>query len=260
MPWLGLGLFNVKPGREAQQVIRYALEAGYRSFDTAAYYNNERDLGQTLHESGIAREQVFITTKVWTTDMGYNKTIAAFNKSLQLLQTDYIDLYLIHWPASSLNIRTWRALEEIYKKGNVRAIGVSNFSLRHMGQLWEYCEISPMVNQYEFHPFLQQPVLTQCCLQFNIQVEAWSPLMRGQALSHPVIVAISQRYDKTPAQIILRWEIQRRIVVIPKSVHRERILENSRIFDFELSENDIMAINDLDTDRRIGPNPHELEL
>jgi diketogulonate reductase-like aldo/keto reductase len=192
--------------------------------------------------------------------MGYNKTITAFNKSLHELQTDYVDLYLIHWPAESLNIRTWRALEAIYQNGKARAIGVCNFMLKHMGQLWEYCDISPMVNQIEYHPFLQQSPLVQCCQQFNIQVEAWSPLMRGRALDEPLMKEISYKYNKTVAQIILRWEIQNHIVVIPKSVHKARIIENSRLFDFELAEEDVSVINNLDADLYIGPDPHSIGL
>jgi diketogulonate reductase-like aldo/keto reductase len=255
MPWLGFGVFKIEDGPEVENAVLWALEAGYRSIDTASIYGNERGVGRAIKQSGISRESIFITTKVWNSDQGYDATLSAFEESLKRIDTDYVDLYLVHWPVPNLYIETWKALERVYQYGRAKAIGVSNFLIHHLHTLRNQCEIFPMVNQVEFHPFLIQPELLRFCMHNKIQMEAWSPLTRGRLLDNTVIREIAARYDRTPAQVILRWDIQHGIVTIPKSVHRERIVENSQIFDFELSEEDMDSLDALDEGRRLGPDP-----
>jgi diketogulonate reductase-like aldo/keto reductase len=255
MPWFGLGVFLSKDGEEVENAVKVALQNGYRHIDTAAIYKNERGVGNAVKASGIPREEIFLTSKVWNTDQGYKTTMEAFEKSLEKLQTSYLDLYLVHWPKGQRSVETWKALEEIYKKGRVRAIGISNFLLHHLDAFLPECKIMPAVNQYEFHPELLQPELLEYCKKRGIQPEAWSPIMKGRVNDIPVMQALAAKYGKTPVQIVLRWDIQKGVVTIPKSVTPERIISNADIFDFELSDEDIAKIDRLDKNGRIGGHP-----
>ena len=259
MPWLGLGVFLSKDGSEVINAVKYALEVGYRSIDTAAIYRNERGVGQAIKESGVKRNEIFLTSKVWNNDQGYHATLKAFDESLEKLQTDYLDLYLIHWPKGQRSIETWTALEELYKQGRIKAIGVSNFMIHHLEDLLKHAETKPMVNQVEFHPELIQPKLLEYCKQKQIQLEAWSPIMKGRVNNIPVMQALAVKYQKTPVQIVLRWDLQKGVVTIPKSVNLERIKSNSEIFDFELSDEDMDKIDALDKSKRIGPDPDNFD-
>ncbi|MGE5598629.1 MAG: aldo/keto reductase [Bacteroidota bacterium] len=255
MPWLGLGVFRSGEGEEVERAVGWALEAGYRSIDTAAIYRNERGVGKAVRASGIPREEIFITTKVWNDDLRAGATRQAFQESLDRLGLDYIDLYLIHWPVKGRYHEAWKVMEEIYRSGRARAVGVSNFLLHHLQDLLEHTALVPAVNQIEFHPLLVQPELLRFCRAAGIQVEAWSPLMQGHALDVPEIRRLAEKYGRTPAQIVLRWDLQHEVVTIPKSVHRERIHENARIFDFELTEEDMLLLDGLDAGRRFGSDP-----
>lgn len=255
MPWLGLGVYKVDEGREVEQAVETALQTGYRSIDTAAYYGNETGVGNAIKQSGIPRDELFITTKVWNDDQGYESTLTAFEESRKKLDLDYVDLYLIHWPVTGAYKQTWKALEKLYAEGLVRAIGVSNFQIHHLRDLLADCETKPMVNQVEFHPRLTQEKLRHFCKNENIQLEAWSPLMRAQIFDHPVIVELAKKYQKTPAQIILRWDLQHEVVTIPKSVREERIKANADIFDFKIAPMDMKKIDELNENKRIGPDP-----
>ncbi|MBN6188882.1 aldo/keto reductase [Aneurinibacillus sp. BA2021] len=256
MPWVGLGVWKTKEGQEVEQAVAAALKAGYRSIDTAAIYGNETGVGNAIRQSGVKREELFITTKVWNDDQGYDSTLAAFEESRKKLGLDYIDLYLIHWPVRDKYKDTWRALEKLYKDGAVRAIGVSNFHPHHLEDLMADSEIVPMVNQIELHPLLSQQEARAFCKKHGIQVEAWSPLGQGgELLQHPVLTEIAQKHGKTPAQVILRWDLQHGIVTIPKSVHEERIIQNADLFDFVLSAEDMGHIDALNENKRIGPDP-----
>lgn len=258
MPWFGLGVFKVENGSEATESVKAAIKNGYRSIDTAAIYKNEEGVGIGIKESGVAREELFITSKVWNEDQGYETTLAAFEKSLERLQLDYLDLYLIHWPGKDKYKDTWRALEKLYKDGKIRAIGVSNFQVHHLEELLKDAEIKPMVNQVEFHPCLTQKELRDYCKEQGIQLEAWSPLMQGQLLDNEVLTQIAEKHNKSVAQVILRWDLQHEVVTIPKSIKEHRIIENADIFDFELSQEDMDKIDALNKDERVGPNPDEL--
>ncbi|AKS38589.1 glyoxal reductase [Anoxybacillus gonensis] len=260
MPWLGLGVYKVQEGEEVIRSVRTALEIGYRHIDTAAFYENEEGVGQAIRESGIRREEIFVTTKVWNSDQGYESTLKAFHTSLKKLGFDYIDLYLVHWPVKEKYKETYKALEKLYKDGFVRAIGVSNFQIHHLEDIFADCEIKPMVNQVEFHPRLTQKELLAFCKQHQIQLEAWSPLMRGgELLNEPTLVDIAQKYNKTPAQVILRWDLQHEVVTIPKSVTPQRIAQNANIFDFTLTKEEMDAIDALNENRRIGPDPDHFD-
>lgn len=255
MPWFGLGVFKVKEGDEVIQSVKAAIQAGYRSIDTAAVYKNEEGVGQAIKESGVQREELFITTKVWNSDQGYESTLAAFGTSLQKLGLDYVDLYLVHWPVKGKYKETWKALEKLYKDGRVRAIGVSNFHIHHLDDVLDGAEIKPMVNQVELHPLLAQVELHEFCKQQGIQIEAWSPLAQGELLKNELLQEIADKYEKSVAQVILRWDLQREIVTIPKSINESRIIENASIFDFELSADDMEKINSLNENRRVGADP-----
>ena len=255
MPWLGLGVFRSREGEEVENAVRVALENGYISIDTATLYQNERGVGKAVRASGIPREEIFITSKVWNSDQGYHSTLKAFEESLEKIQTSYLDLYLIHWPKGTRSVETWRALEELYHKGLVRAIGVSNFLVHHLKDFIPECSIQPAVNQVEFHPELTQPELVDFCKKKHIQLEAWSPIMKGRVNNIPVLQALAARYGKTPVQVTLRWEIQKGVVTIPKSVRPERIISNADIFDFELTDEDMAKIDRLDKNGRIGEHP-----
>jgi diketogulonate reductase-like aldo/keto reductase len=254
MPWLGLGVYKAQEGEEVVRAVRTALEAGYRSIDTAKLYENEEGVGRAVRESGIPREELFITTKVWNSDQGYERTLAAFETSMRKLGLEVLDLYLVHWPVKGKYKETWRALEKLYKEGRVRAIGVSNFQPHHLDDLMADAEIKPMINQVELHPLLTQKPLLAYCKEHGIQVEAWRPIMRGE-LNVPALLDLAAKYGKTPAQIVLRWDLQNGVVVIPKSVRPERIRENADLFDFELTAEDMQAIDRLNENRRLGPDP-----
>ena len=254
MPWLGLGVFRVEEW-EIQEAEACALENGYRSIDTAAIYANEQGVGSAIGKSGIPRQDIFITTKVWNSDQGYDNTLLAFEKSLKKLQTDYVDLYLIHWPVKEKYKQTWQALERIYKEGRARAIGVSNFLVHHLEDLAQSSTTIPTVNQVEFHPFLLQPKLLNYCKWHKIQLEAWSPLIKARYFDNAQLRAIAEKYNKTPAQVLLRWDLEHKVVTIPKSVHKKWIIENSEIFDFELTQEDMAIIDALDQNLRIGAHP-----
>ncbi|WP_088815549.1 MULTISPECIES: aldo/keto reductase [Listeria] len=255
MPRLGFGVWQVKDGAEAMNSVKWAIEAGCMSIDTAAAYRNEEGVGQAIRESGVRREDLFVTTKLWNADQGYETTLAAFETSLQKLGLDYVDLYLIHWPVEGKFNDTWRAFEKLYKDGKVRAIGVCNFHEHHLETLLETAEVVPMVNQIELHPILSQKPLRDFCAEKNIVVEAWSPLGSGKILSNPEIKKIAEKYGKSVAQVIIRWDLQHGIVTIPKSVHKERIVENADVFDFELTKEDMQAVDALNQDERTGPDP-----
>lgn len=255
MPWFGLGVFKVQEGQEVVDSVKAAIKAGYRSIDTATVYGNEEGVGQAIRESGVAREELFITTKVWNNDQGYDSTLAAFDLSLSKLGLDYVDLYLVHWPIRAKYKDTWRALEKLYADGKVRAIGVSNFQIDHLEDLLTETNVKPMVNQVELHPLLSQLELREYCKAQGIQIEAWAPLAQGNLLDNEVIADIAARHNKTLPQVILRWDLQNGIVTIPKSVKEERIIANADIFDFELSEDEISRINALNNNQRFGSHP-----
>lgn len=255
IPWVGLGVFKSPPGKETQQAVRWALEIGYRHIDTAAFYQNEADVARGLAESGVSRERVFLTTKVWNADQGFEQTMKAFDRSRRNLGVDVVDLYLVHWPVKGKFHETWRALEKLLADGKVRAIGVSNFLVHHLEELRRSSSVLPVINQVEFHPFLVQKDLLDYDTRVGIRHEAWSPLTRGRRLDDPVVTSIARKHGKTNAQVVLRWDLQLGVVTIPKSVHKERILENSRLFDFQLDEEDMGRLTGLDAGARIGPNP-----
>jgi diketogulonate reductase-like aldo/keto reductase len=256
MPWLGFGVFQINDGQEVEHAVRSALEIGYRSIDTATVYGNERGVGKAIRESGILREDIFLTTKVWNDDQREKRTLAAFEESLKRLETEYVDLYLVHWPVKGCYQETWQVMEEIYQSGRAKAIGVSNFLVHHLEDILRDSQIVPSVNQVEFHPFLVQPELLRFCQSHKIQVEAWSPLMDGKITNEQAVQKLAGKYHKTPAQIALRWDLQHEVVTIPKSTHSNRIAENSQIFDFELSQADMNVLDALDEGKRVGPDPN----
>lgn len=259
MPWFGLGVFKVKEGSEVVDSVKAAIKNEYISIDTAAIYQNEEGVGQAIKDSGVPREELFITTKVWNADQGYETTLQAFETSMEKLGLEYLDLYLVHWPVAGKYKDTWKALEKLYKDGRVRAIGVSNFHIHHLEDLLSVAEIKPMVNQVEYHPHLTQTELHAFCKKEGIQLEAWSPLKQGELINEPVIVEIADKYGKSPAQIILRWDLQNGVVTIPKSTNEKRIIENASIFDFELSTEDMDKINSLNKNERVGPDPDNFD-
>jgi diketogulonate reductase-like aldo/keto reductase len=255
MPWLGIGVYKVKEGQEVERVVGRALEIGYRSIDTASVYYNETGVGKAMRKSGIPRDEIFLTTKVWNDDLREKRTLAAFEESLERLGTDYVDLYMIHWPVKGFYEEAWQAMEEIYKSGRAKAIGVSNFLEHHLEDILRIGRVAPGVNQVEFHPYLIQPGLLDFCKHHKIQVQARNPLMLGQIVTDPTVMNLAEKYHKTPAQIVLRWDLQHEVVTIPKSVHSERIEENSKIFDFELSQSDMKVLDRLDAGKRLGSHP-----
>ncbi|MBY0200368.1 aldo/keto reductase [Priestia megaterium] len=263
MPGFGLGVFKVEEGPELVNAIKVAMKHGYRSIDTAAIYGNEEGVGQGiregLKEAGISRENVFVTSKVWNADLGYDATISAYETSLKKLGLDYLDLYLIHWPVEGKYKEAWRALETLYKEGKVKAIGVSNFQAHHLKDLMEDAEIKPVINQVEYHPRLTQKELQAFCEKHHIQLEAWSPLMQGELLDNEVLTEIANKHNKSVAQVILRWDVQNGIITIPKSTKEHRIVENASIFDFELTKEEIESIDELNQNHRVGPDPDNFD-
>lgn len=258
MPWLGLGTYKAAEGEETYHSVRAALDAGYRSIDTAALYGNEVSVGRAVRDSGIPREEIFITTKVWNDDQRQGRVKQAFEESLKRLGMDYVDLYLVHWPVPEAYVRTWAVMQEIYQSGKTRAIGVSNHLVHHLQAILTPGALTPAVNQVEFHPLLQSRRLHAFCRQHGIQMEAWAPLMKGSTLANPVILEIASRHGKTAAQVVIRWELQKEVVTIPKSVHKERILENGDVFDFALDAEEMHSIDGLDQDNRIGAHPNRI--
>ena len=256
IPQLGFGVFQVPP-EDTQATVEEALEAGYRHIDTAGAYRNERGVGAAIAASAIPREEIFVTTKLWNSQQGYESTLGAFQKSLDRLGLDHVDLYLIHWPVPTEGraLETWRAFERIHDEGRSRTIGVSNFRVEDLEQLAEQAFIQPTVNQIELHPHLQQAELRAWHAEHGIATEAWSPLAQGDLLVNETISAVAARHDRTPAQVILRWHLQLGNVVIPKSVTPKRIRENCELFDFELGDEDMTEIAALDVGQRIGPDP-----
>lgn len=251
MPSLGLGVWKTNDGEEVVNSVKWALEAGYRSIDTAMIYGNEEGVGTGLKESGISREDVFITTKVWNEDQGYEGTLKAYEASRKKLGLEYIDLYLIHWPVNKKYVETWKALIHLQKEGYVRAIGVSNFLEKHLDDIIQETGEIPVVNQIEMHPLYTRKPLLNYCAEKDVRVTAWSPLMMGN-LDIPLLSELAKKYNKTPAQIVLRWDIQNGVIVIPKSVKKHRIIENSQIFDFEISKEDMERIDNLNKNKNFG--------
>jgi diketogulonate reductase-like aldo/keto reductase len=254
MPRLGLGVWKCS-GAEAEKAVSWALEAGYRHIDTARIYGNEAEVGRAVRSSGIAREEIFITTKLWTDDHGYESALVSFDRSLSKLGLDYVDLYLSHFPVSGKRLETWRAMEEIVQGGRCRAVGVSNYTAGHLEEVVSGADLVPAVNQVEFHPFLYQQDLLAFCRGHKIQLEAYSPLTHGQRLDHPTVREMAARHDRTPAQILIRWALQHDLVVIPKSSRKERIFENASVFDFSLSATDMGALDALDEGLRTCWDP-----
>jgi diketogulonate reductase-like aldo/keto reductase len=246
MPRLGLGVYQARAGGEARRAVEHALEAGYRHVDTAALYGNERDVGEAIHSSGIPREEIFVTTKLWNDDHGYDGALRAFEESRERLGLDVVDLYLIHWPVRRLRVDSWRALEKLYRDGLCRAVGVSNYTVRHLDELLNTCEVVPAVNQVEFSPFLYQRDLLEHCHANGVRLEAYSPLTKGRRLSDLTLAEMAGRYGKTPAQVLVRWALERDVVVIPKSARPERIRENADVFDFVLGPDDLATLDGLD--------------
>lgn len=255
MPIVGLGVWQTRDGKEVEQAVSTAISVGYRLIDTAAVYKNEAGVGRAVAASGIPREELFITTKLWNTDQGYDSVFRAFERSLQFLQMDYVDLYLIHWPFPGKRMESWRALEKIAGSGQCRAIGVSNYTTEHLTELMDRSAVVPTVNQVEFHPFLYQKELLEFCQKHSIQLEAYSPLAHGEKLQDRRIGVIAKKYDKTNAQIMLRWSLQHGTVVIPKSTNQDRIKENIDLFNFVLSEEDMGILDGLDENFRTCWDP-----
>lgn len=263
IPCIGFGTWQTPDGETAINSVKAALKAGYRHIDTAACYGNEASVGQAIKESGVPREEIFVTSKVWNTERGYEKTLAAFETTMAKLDLDYVDLYLIHWPAAAnqfenwkeINAQTWRALEELYIKGKVKAIGVSNFLPHHLEALLEGAKVVPMVNQIEYHPGFMQAESVAFCKAHNILVEAWSPLGTGNVLNNETLIMMAQKYSKTVAQICIRWVLQHGLLPLPKSITESRIIENTEVFDFEIKDEDMAIIDAIPFCGGAGINP-----
>ena len=257
MPYLGLGVYKAKDGSEVKNSISHALEAGYRLIDTAAFYGNEEGVGEAINNSEISRDEIFVSSKLWIDDQGSEKTRKAFETSLDKLGLDYLDLYLIHWPVPGKFLESWKVLQQLYAEGKVKAIGLSNCLEHHLKSIMELGGVQPMVLQNEFHPKLVQQDLIDFCKDNNIQYQAWSPLMRGEILEHKLVKDLAEKYEKTAAQIVIRWDLQKGVASIPKSVHRDRIFENADVFDFEISREDVRKIDALEDNTRTGAHPDE---
>ena len=255
IPRLGLGVYQSPPGQITKKAVEYALKVGYRHIDTARIYGNEADVGKGIRDSGIKREDIFVTTKLWNGDQGYESALKACNDSLKKLGLKYLDLYLIHWPVQNTREESWRALVHLLKDGKCRSIGVSNYTIRHMTELSEQSDVVPAVNQVEFSPFLYQKRLLDYCEKQKIQLEAYSPLTQGEKLNHPAVQGIAKKHGKTPAQVLIRWGIQHNLVTIPKSVREERIKENSEVFDYILTQDDMKTLDSLDENFRNSWDP-----
>lgn len=267
IPNIGFGTFRTPSGEETEQSVINAIKSGYRHIDCAAAYGNEKSVGEAIRKSGVVREELFVTSKLWNDNKGYEETLAAFNQTLEDLQLDYLDLYLIHWPIAKVsknnwqkaNSESWRAFEKLYKQGKVKAIGVSNFLPHHFEPLLKTAKILPMVNQIELHPGMLQDKTVEFCKQHNILVEAWAPFSNGQIFNHPVLKEIADQYKKSVAQLSLRWIIQKGIVPLPKSVTPERIKNNLEVFDFEISSQDVDRIDRLTDCGGSGLHPDKVD-
>lgn len=262
IPGLGLGVFQI-PNEETADVVANGIKQGYRLIDTAQVYGNEEGTGEGirrgLKDNNLKREDLFITSKVWNNHISYDETIAAFNDSLQKLGLDYLDLYLIHWPGNDSFKDSYLALEQLYKEGKIKAIGVSNFQIHHLETLMEFATVIPVLNQVESHPKLNQTELRNYAAAHNIKIQAWSPLMQGQILKDTTLQAIADKYNKSVAQVVLRWDIQRDVLLAVKSVHPTRMQSNADVFDFSLDQTDMDKINQMNEDLRVGPNPDEFD-
>lgn len=262
IPVLGLGVFQSPPGAVTRQAVAWALEAGYRHIDTAAMYGNEADVGEAVRNSGLSREEVFVTTKLWHTDHGFESAQRAARRSLEQLGLSWIDLYLIHWPTAKSpadRLDSWRALEKLQREGVCRAIGVSNYTVRHLEELAANSEILPAVDQIEFHPFVFDPGLLDHCARHGIRIEAWSPLTRGRRLDDATLRAIAEAHRKSPAQVLLRWGLDHGLIELPKSIHRDRIVENANVFDFHLTAAEMTQLDALRDGKRVGMwNPADI--
>jgi diketogulonate reductase-like aldo/keto reductase len=255
IPQFGLGVYLTKAESECVNAVTWALEAGYRHIDTAKAYHNEKEVGEAVRNSGIKREEIFITTKLWNSDHGYETTLKAFDSSLKTLDTKYIDLYLIHWPVKDKRKDSWKAFEKIYESGYCRSIGVSNYMILHLEELFSYANVIPAINQVEFSPYNYQKELLDFCNKHKIILEAYSPLTRMEKLNDPKLVTIAKKHKKTAAQVLIRWAIEHDLVVIPKSARKKRIIENADIFDFSLDEDDMKILDDLDEGFRCSWDP-----
>jgi diketogulonate reductase-like aldo/keto reductase len=257
MPRFGLGVWQSAPGEETRGAVADALGVGYRHVDTARAYRNEADVGEALRASGIPRREVFVTTKLWNADHGYDRALRAIDKSLASLGLEQVDLYLVHWPVEGLRGDTWRAMERILAAGKARAIGVSNYTIRHLDELLASAKEPPSVNQVEFNPFLYQRALLEHCRRHGVQLEAYGPLVRAHRMDHPALGAIAAKHRRTPAQVLVRWGLQHDVVVIPKSVRPERIRENADVFGFTLDAEDMARLDGLDEGYRTSWDPSD---
>ncbi len=258
IPQFGLGVYLTKPSRCVNACLS-SFEAGYRHIDSASIYGNEKEVGEAVKRSGIPREEIFVTTKLWNDDHGYDKALKAFDKSLKNLCLDYIDLYLIHWPGTDKRKEAWKALENIYESGRCRAIGVSNYMIHHLEELLGYANIIPAVNQVEFHVFLYLKDLLEFCAKHKIALEGYSPLARMKRLDNPIVEQMMKKYSKSYSQIMIKWSLQHGVITIPKSAKRERIFENANVFDFEISNSDMKILNGLDEGLRLSWNPMKIK-
>jgi diketogulonate reductase-like aldo/keto reductase len=257
IPRIGFGTFKIEDGNTVIDTVKIALDSGYRLIDTASIYGNEKGVGRAIEQSNIPREDIFLTSKIWNTDQGYESTFEAFEESLEKLKTDYLDLYLIHWP-KPLSTETWNAMEKLYANGKIRAIGISNFMIHHIEPLLKECEIVPMVNQVELHPQFPQEKLRDFCKEHSIIIKSWGPLMQGRVFEVELMKELSQKYNKSIAQVTLRWHLQLGVISLPKSTKPERIKSNIGIFDFEISDEDMKRIETLKGDR-IGIHPDKID-
>ena len=259
IPRLGFGVYRAAQGDETKNAVLNALEVGYRHIDTASAYGNEESVGEAIKESGLKREEIFLTTKLFNSDMRAHRQMDAFKESLDRLKVDYVDLYLIHWPVPGVYLESWKVLEEIYNKGLTKAIGVSNFLQHHLDDVIAHGSIVPAANQVEFSPLWQDNLLIQYCREKNIAFEAWGPLAAGELIGDRTTGDIGAKYGKTGSQVILRWMLQKNIIVFPKTVHKSRMIENADIFDFELSDEDMAIIDNMNRHRRTGPDPDNFD-
>jgi diketogulonate reductase-like aldo/keto reductase len=255
IPYMGFGTYKLLPDSIAASMVMTAIEAGYRHIDTASVYGNEAGVGEAVRNCGIPADELFITTKVWNDEQGYASTLKAFERSLKKLKTDYVNLYLIHWPVTGLRNDTWKALIEISKSGACKAIGVSNYTIKHLRELFDNSDIKPAVNQVEFNPFNYQRGLLEFCKNNNIQLVAYAPLARNKKHNHPLLTELAEKYSKSPVQIMLKWSLQHEVVIIPRSSHKERIFENADIFDFEIAAEDMNRMDALNENFRTSADP-----
>jgi len=259
MPWLGYGTYKVGPGEVAEKAVTDALEVGYRHIDTATYYGNEVDVGNAIRKSDIVRDEIFVTTKLWNSDQGYDSASRAFEDSIERLDIEYLDLYLIHWPVPGKFCESWAALEDVYRSGRVRAIGVSNFLMHHLEELLSDCSVVPVIDQVEFHPHLARLDLLEFCGSREIQMEAWSPLKQGAITHDGRMTDIGLRYGKSASQVTLRWNLQHEVVTIPRTINRSHMQENADIFDFELTNAEMRTIDSMDRGENVGPDPDRVD-